>query len=96
MINKEGYGNRSEAIRYLIRKNLIIEKHKNKNEKAIGTLTIIYDHHMVILTNKLMYLQHDHHIEIFTTYHVHINHHNCLEVLVLKVRAKIIKLSQTQ
>ena len=84
IIKKKGYANRSEAIRDLIRKHLITEKHKNPNETAIGTLTMIYDHHTGMLTNKLLDLQHDHHKEILSTTHIHIDHHNCLEVLVLK------------
>jgi len=84
MIKKEGYSNRSEAIRDLIRKNLIIEKSKDPEAKAIGTLTIIYDHHTGNLTNRLLDIQHDHHSEILSTTHIHIDHYNCLEVLVLK------------
>ena len=84
MIKKEGYPNRSEAIRDLVRKNLIIEKNKDPDTKAIGTLTMIYDHHFGNLTNKLLDLQHDHHNEILSTTHIHVDHHNCLEVLVLK------------
>ena len=84
MIKKEGYPNRSEAIRDLIRKNLITEESKDPDTKAIGTLTMIYDHHTGTLTNRLLDLQHDHHSEILSTTHIHIDHHNCLEVLVLK------------
>ncbi len=84
IIKKEGYANRSEAIRDLIRKNLIREKNKDLNAEAIGTLTMIYDHHTGNLTNRLLDLQHDHTKEILTTTHIHIDHHNCLEVLVLK------------
>ena len=84
MIKKEGYSNRSEAIRDLVRKNLIIQKNKDPDVKAIGTLTMIYDHHSGNLTNKLLDLQHDHHNEILSTTHIHVDHHNCLEVLVLK------------
>ena len=84
MINKEGYSNRSEAIRDLIRKDLITEKNQDPDAKAIGTLTMIYDHHTGNLTNRLLILQHDHHNEILSTTHIHVDHHNCLEVLVLK------------
>lgn len=84
IIKKEGYANRSEAIRDLIRKNLIREKNKDLNAEAIGTLTMIYDHHTGNLTNRLLDLQHDHTKEILTTTHIHIDRHNCLEVLVLK------------
>ena len=83
-IKKEGYNNRSEAIRDLIRKNIINEKNKNPDEQAIGTLTMIYDHHVGSLTERLLDLQHNHTKEILVTTHVHIDHHNCLEVLVLK------------
>jgi len=91
LIKKEGYTNRSEAIRDMIRKNLIAEKNKDLDTKVIGTLTIIYDHHTGTLTNKLLDLQHDHHNEILSTTHIHIDHHNCLEVLVLKGKTGRIK-----
>lgn len=84
IIIKEGYTNRSEKIRDLIRKNLIDNEIKNPDSKAVGTLTIIYDHHTGNLTNKLLNLQHEHNNEILTTTHVHIDHQNCLEVIVLK------------
>jgi len=90
-IKKEGYNNRSEAIRDMIRKNIIKQENKNPDTKVIGTLTMIYDHHTGSLTNKLLDLQHDHHNEILTTTHVHIDHHNCLEVLVLKGKSKNIQ-----
>ncbi|MCK4332658.1 MAG: nickel-responsive transcriptional regulator NikR [Thermoplasmatales archaeon] len=84
IIKKKGYTNRSEAIRDIIRKNLITEKTEDPNTEAIGTLTMIYDHHAGNLTNRLLDLQHDHHKEILTTTHIHVDHDTCLEVLVLK------------
>ncbi len=84
MIKKEGYTNRSEAIRDIIRRNLIMEKNKDPNAEAIGTLTMIYDHHVGSLTDRLLDLQHDHTKEILVTTHIHIDHRNCLEVIVLK------------
>jgi CopG family nickel-responsive transcriptional regulator len=91
---KEGYCNRSEAIRDLIRRSLISEKTKNPDEDIIGTLTIIYDHHIGSLTNRLLDLQHDNTKEILVTTHVHIDHSNCLEVIVLKGKhGKIKKLA---
>ena len=84
IIKKQGYQNRSEALRDLIRRDLLTEKHKNPQTEAIGTLTMVYDHHEGNLTTNLLDLQHDHHNEILSTTHIHIDHHNCLEVLVLK------------
>ena len=84
IIKKKGYTNRSEAIRDIIRKDLITEKTEDINSESIGTLTMIYDHHAGNLTSKLLDIQHDHTKEILVTTHIHIDHHNCLEVLVLK------------
>jgi len=83
-IKKEGYANRSESIRDLIRKNLITQKTTDTNSESIGTLTMIYDHHIGNITNKLLNIQHDHTKEILLTTHIHVDHDNCLEVLVLK------------
>ncbi len=91
VIKKKGYKNRSEAIRDIIRKNLITERSEDPNSEAIGTLTMIYDHHAGNLTNRLLDLQHHHHKEILTTTHIHVDHENCLEVLVLKGKAGNIK-----
>ena len=91
MIKKEGYTNRSEAIRDIIRDNLIKEKNRNPDAEAIGTLTMVYDHHVRNLTDKLLDIQHDHTKETLATTHVHIDRHNCLEVLVLKGKTRNIQ-----
>ena len=83
-IKKKSYTNRSEAIRDIIRKNLILEKNKDIHGESLGTLTIIYDHHTGNLTNRLLNLQHNHAKEILSTTHIHIDHKNCLEILALK------------
>ena len=91
IIKKKGYTNRSEAIRDIIRKNLLVEKIKDPNTEAIGTLTMIYDHHDGNITNKLLDVQHEHCKEVLSTTHIHVDHHNCLEVLVLKGKTGNIK-----
>lgn len=90
-IKKEGYTSRSEAIRDIIRKKLIKEKIQDPNSEVIGTLTIVYDHHVHNLNEKLLDIQHEHHKEILTTTHIHIDHNNCLEILVLKGKTKNIQ-----
>jgi len=91
LIEREGYENRSEAIRDLIRNALISTKKHNPDSISMGTLTMIYDHHTGNLTNKLLKIQHDHTSEILTTTHIHIDHDNCLEVLILKGKTKHIQ-----
>ena len=83
-INKKGYKSRSEAIRDLIRRNLINQLNNELNVKSVATLTILYDHHFGKVTDKLLDIQHDHTSEILLSSHVHIDHDNCLEVIVLK------------
>ena len=83
-IQKKGYINRSEAIRDLIRSNLINEINLDLKVTSIATLTILYDHSLGNVTDRLLELQHNHTSEILVSSHVHIDHNNCLEVIVLK------------
>ncbi len=90
-MEKKGYSNRSEAIRDMIREHLIIEHVKDPSAEVIGTLTVIYDHHVGPLTDRLLEIQHDHYQEILTTTHIHIDHTTCLEVLVLRGKTQNIQ-----
>ena len=85
-IQKKNYSNRSEAIRDLIRKDLIAEQ-INMGENILGVLHILYDHHKRELSDKLTAVQHDHHDLIISSTHVHLDHANCLEVILLKGNA---------
>ena len=91
IIKEKGYTNRSEAIRDLIRKKLIEDKTMNPDAEAFGALTIIYDHHIRNIKNRLMETQHNHLKEILSTTHVHIDRNNCLEVIVLRGKTGNIK-----
>ena len=53
----------------------------------VGTVTLVYDHHVRTLSERLTGMQHDHHRNILSTMHVHLDHDNCLEVLVVKGKA---------
>ncbi len=84
---RRGYTNRSEAFRDLIRDTLIQASTTDDQRSVVGTLTLVYDHHVRMLTDRLTEMQHDHHEEIVSTLHVHLDHHHCLEVLVLRGKA---------
>lgn len=77
------YTNRSEAIRDLIREDLVKKQWQEGTEIA-GTITVIYDHHKRELVNKLMDIQHDFGGIIISTQHIHLDHHNCLEIIAVK------------
>ena len=91
LIKNKGYTNRSEAIRDLVRKAIIESEVESAKGSVVGTLTIIYDHEIGDVTNKLLHLQHHHHGEISSTTHIHIDEQNCLEVLVVQGNAKNVR-----
>ena len=81
------YKNRSEAIRDMIRSELVKKQWLCDNEVA-GAITMSYDHHKRDLVNKLMDIQHDSQKIIISNLHIHIDHHNCLEIIAIKGKAK--------
>jgi len=91
LISEQGYSNRSEAFRDLVRDRLVKEEWKDGNVETVGTITIIYDHHKRDLAEKIIDHQHHQHDSIISTMHVHLDIHNCLEVLAVKGKANHIK-----
>ena len=91
LIEQKSYVNRSEAIRDLIRSALVDERLGSGEQNAVGTVTLIYDHHVRDLSDKLTEHQHAHHEQIISALHVHLDAHNCLEVLVIRGPVRDIK-----
>lgn len=90
-IHERGYTNRSEAFRDLIREALIEQTAAKPDSVVVGTLTLIYDHHVRQLSDRLTAMQHGHFHLVLSTLHVHLDHHNCLEVLILKGNAAAVQ-----
>lgn len=88
LIADKGYVNRSEAVRDLIRNALVEHQWEVGEEEAVGTVTLVYDHHTSDLADRLTEHQHTHHEEIISTLHIHLDAHNCLEVVVLRGKAR--------
>lgn len=91
LISARGYTNRSEAFRDLIREELVHKAWESPDSEVVGTVTLVYDHHVRLLNEKLVDLQHDFHKNILSTLHVHLDHDNCLEVLVVKGKAQAVQ-----
>jgi len=91
LIDQKGYMNRSEAIRDLIRGALVELPWAGGEEETVGTVTLVYNHHVRDLSDKLTEQQHLHHHEIVSALHVHLDAHNCLEVLVVRGKAREVK-----
>jgi CopG family nickel-responsive transcriptional regulator len=91
LIAKRGYTNRSEAFRDLIRDALIARTSERPDSLVVGTVTLVYDHHVRMLSERLTEIQHQAFHNVLSTLHVHLDHDNCLEVLVLKGKASVVR-----
>jgi CopG family nickel-responsive transcriptional regulator len=86
-IAEAGYANRSEAVRDLARKYLTERRWALEEGEVVGTITLIYDHHVPDLAARLTQMQHDAVANVICTTHVHLDHHNCAEVIVVRGEA---------
>ena len=83
LIKEKKYPNRSEAIRDLIRENLV-KKEWIEGKEVAGAITLVFDHHKRELVNTLTDIQHDFHQLIISSQHIHLDHDNCLEIIVVR------------
>jgi CopG family nickel-responsive transcriptional regulator len=92
---ERGYATRSEALRDLIRETLIQQKiEAGADVQALGSLTLVYDHHARNLVTEMGDIQHDFHQTILSVMHLHISHDDCLEIIALRgVVSEIAELS---
>lgn len=86
LIARQGYANRSEAVRDLIRARLQQEPPSGKAAQGdcVASLSYVYNHHERELAERLATLQHGRHDLIVSSMHVHLDHDNCLETVVLQ------------
>lgn len=83
LVERSGLGNRSEAIRDLIRARLMAEDWDSGAE-AVATVTLLYDHSRPKLARQVEELGHQHHHEVLSSLHIHLSAETCLEVVVLR------------
>jgi CopG family nickel-responsive transcriptional regulator len=84
-IKEREYNNRSEAIRDLIREKLIEKEWEKelKEQKVVGVITYVFDHHKRKLVNSIIDIQHNFPEHVIVSQHIHLDHYNCLEVVVV-------------
>jgi CopG family nickel-responsive transcriptional regulator len=97
LIAERGYATRSEALRDLIREVLIQQKIELQPDiQALGSLTLVYDHHARHLAREMGEIQHDFHDNILSVMHLHVSHDDCLEIIALSgVVSKIVELANS-
>jgi CopG family transcriptional regulator, nickel-responsive regulator len=79
-------GTRSEAFRDLARAAILRARIEGPID-VMAVLTLVYDHHVRDLTEKLTELQHELGEDVRSTLHIHLDHDRCLEVIILRGRA---------
>lgn len=95
LIRHRKYTNRSEALRDMIRQELLKQEWEAGGEVA-GAITFIYDHHTRELLGKITDIQHDSQDVIISTQHIHLDHDHCLEIVAVKGRVKkVMKLADS-
>jgi CopG family nickel-responsive transcriptional regulator len=87
LVENQKFPNRSQAIRYLIKKNLVEDEWEG-NEEVAGAIVLVYDHHKRNLQKQSTEVQHDFHHLILASQHVHLDHDNCLETISVKGKAQ--------
>lgn len=87
LMHQQGYTNRSEFVRDMIRDVLVTHEWQSAQDEALGTVTLVYNHHIRQLSEKLVELQHDHYHSILAATHVHLDHNLCAEVILIRAPA---------
>ncbi|MDX9753010.1 MAG: nickel-responsive transcriptional regulator NikR [bacterium] len=90
LLTEKGYQNRSEGIRDLIR-NEMVNRDIIENREIVGVITLVYDHHVRELTERLIQEQHKSKAEIISSMHIHLDHHNCLEIVVARGMGDVVQ-----
>ena len=74
VVRRRKYATRSEALRDLIRDQLVSQEWSNNSDRdAVATITFVYDHHVRNLTRKLTHIQHDFQGHVMAGMHVHLD-----------------------
>ena len=84
LIESQGYLNRSEAIRDLIRDRLAKKRLADPAAEAVAAVFVVYDHHLTQIAQKLNQLQHSQLLKTISSMHVHLGRCDCLEVILLR------------
>jgi CopG family nickel-responsive transcriptional regulator len=84
LLDRRGLGNRSEAIRDLIRRRLVEEEDFAGRGEVVASLTLVYDHAQRELSARLVATGHHHHARVLSAMHVHLDDRMCLEVMALR------------
>ncbi len=78
-VNDNGFANRSQAIRFLIEKN-VAEQKWQCNHIVAGTIIIMYDQEKKSIASKIVSIEQDYQDVILSSSQYYINKHFCLHI----------------
>ncbi|OAV65400.1 putative nickel-responsive regulator [Bacteroidales bacterium Barb6XT] len=81
-VDKNGFSNRSQAIRFLIKKNVAEEKWQC-NHIVAGTIIIMYDRKKKEIASKITGIQQDYKEVILSSSQYYINENFCLHIVTI-------------
>lgn len=85
LIATRGYGNRSEAVRDILRSHLArLREIDSPDAPCVANLSYVYAHHERELSERLASRQHEHHQLTIASTHAHLDPDNCIESVLLK------------
>jgi CopG family nickel-responsive transcriptional regulator len=76
---------RSKLLSDLVRAE-VTRTHLNEKVPVAVSLTLVYDHHVPELSEKLTAMQHELGDRVKAALHIHLSHDLCLEVIVMRGR----------
>jgi CopG family nickel-responsive transcriptional regulator len=91
LVEQKQYRTRSEALRDLMRATLV-EQQWADNREVVGTVTLLYDHHVREVGPSLTRQQHESAAHVLSSLHVHLNRRLCLEVIVVQGAARDVRM----
>ncbi|MCU0655529.1 MAG: nickel-responsive transcriptional regulator NikR [Polyangiaceae bacterium] len=82
-IARKGYENRSEALRDLIRADLLRDAWDRGGE-GVATITLVYDASVREVTERIHAIQREAGDRVISSMHTHLGKERCLEVIVAR------------
>jgi CopG family transcriptional regulator, nickel-responsive regulator len=83
-MKQRGYNSRSEALRDIVRAHRSKELLDDNHAQCVGTLTIVFEHGVRDLAQRLSDAYHAQHALIVSGSRIYLDHDNCLEMIVLR------------
>jgi CopG family transcriptional regulator, nickel-responsive regulator len=83
---QRGYGSRSEAMRDLIREQLLNHEwslQERGTDEKVAVVSLVHDLSSSS-ARKVTQIQRENHTSVVSSVRVHLDEHNCLEVLILR------------